>query len=168
MTQINWLEKALRKYWWCITMNRQYSAEEVLQCPYDASHKVPRDRFQRHYRECQRSHPEIILLSCPFDRSHRVPVAELDVSFKFVFIISLLKHLKHNFWYRLMFVHVQLVPFSINAISINQWKAVPTENDENWIDMTTIFLFSWIDQFWIQIFAKTNEITNFSASAISI
>lgn len=69
-------------------MNRQYPAEEVVQCPYDPSHKVPRHRFQRHYRECQRSHPETILLSCPFDRSHRIPVAELDVSFKFVLICT--------------------------------------------------------------------------------
>lgn len=56
--------------------------QELLECPYDKSHRILKHRMQIHLRKCGRNHvhPKEDLVTCPFNVTHVVPKVELEVS----------------------------------------------------------------------------------------
>lgn len=57
---------------------------DLLQCPYNVSHIILRQRFQVHLVRCRRSHPNAEVVTCPFNITHRINKLELGVSFTLI------------------------------------------------------------------------------------
>ncbi|XP_062562591.1 gametocyte-specific factor 1 homolog [Armigeres subalbatus] len=53
--------------------------EEVLHCPYNASHSILAHAMQRHLIKCRKNYPSAKLVKCPFNSIHCVPGPELNM-----------------------------------------------------------------------------------------
>ncbi|XP_060677051.1 gametocyte-specific factor 1-like isoform X1 [Hemiscyllium ocellatum] len=53
--------------------------DDLLQCPYDQSHRIRACRFPYHLVKCRKNFPDKArnLESCPFNARHRIPKAEM-------------------------------------------------------------------------------------------
>lgn len=52
--------------------------EDLITCPYNASHQIRPQRIQYHLVKCRKSHPHVELEICSFNASHHVPKSELN------------------------------------------------------------------------------------------
>ncbi|OXB57710.1 UNVERIFIED_CONTAM: hypothetical protein H355_012423 [Colinus virginianus] len=54
--------------------------DELVQCPYDETHRIRASRLPYHLVKCQRNNPQLArsLAVCPFNARHRIPRAELQ------------------------------------------------------------------------------------------
>lgn len=52
-------------------------SENLLTCPYNASHQILPHRFMTHLTKCAKSYPEIILQKCIFNATHLLPPEEI-------------------------------------------------------------------------------------------
>ncbi|XP_028309364.1 gametocyte-specific factor 1 isoform X2 [Gouania willdenowi] len=61
------------------TEKKDIDPERLLQCPYDANHKIRSCRFPYHLIKCRANHPKLAkeLKTCPFNARHLVPKHEL-------------------------------------------------------------------------------------------
>lgn len=50
---------------------------ELLQCPYEKSHRIQAYAMSKHLFKCRKNHPNQKLISCPFNESHRINEKEL-------------------------------------------------------------------------------------------
>ncbi|XP_065085621.1 gametocyte-specific factor 1 homolog [Ochlerotatus camptorhynchus] len=53
--------------------------EELLQCPYNRSHRILPHAMQRHLFKCRKNNHSTKLVCCPFNTIHRVPGPELKL-----------------------------------------------------------------------------------------
>ena len=54
------------------------SAKELVQCPYDKTHKVREDRLVVHLNKCQHQHQDMQFVVCPFNFEHHMPIDDYE------------------------------------------------------------------------------------------
>ncbi|XP_052871883.1 uncharacterized protein LOC128277467 [Anopheles cruzii] len=52
---------------------------DLLECPYNATHKLLSHTMARHISKCRRAHGILKLVQCPFNPEHRVPELEMTL-----------------------------------------------------------------------------------------
>ena len=56
--------------------------QNLLECPYDKTHRILKHRMQVHLIKCRRNHPNEEKVACPFNTTHILNKEELEVSRK--------------------------------------------------------------------------------------
>ncbi|KAL0120655.1 hypothetical protein PUN28_008382 [Cardiocondyla obscurior] len=51
--------------------------DEILSCPYNKFHRIPRSKIQRHIVKCERNYPPNFKAICPYDATHRLDKTEI-------------------------------------------------------------------------------------------
>ncbi|XP_058465161.1 gametocyte-specific factor 1 homolog [Malaya genurostris] len=51
--------------------------DELLQCPFEKSHRIQAHAMSKHLFKCRKNHPNQKFIACPFNESHRVASADL-------------------------------------------------------------------------------------------
>lgn len=61
-------------------------AEELVSCPYNIAHTVPRKRLAYHLIKCRKQHMEMAkeLRECIHNIQHKIPRPEYEVNIRFV------------------------------------------------------------------------------------
>ena len=59
-------------------MKRVGAETDLVQCPYDKSHRILRHRFQVHLVRCRKNFPLAQVVTCPFNVTHVLNKKELD------------------------------------------------------------------------------------------
>lgn len=63
----------------CVISPAMSHFEELLQCPYNRSHRILPHAMQRHMFKCRKNNASKKLVSCPFNTIHLVPGPELKL-----------------------------------------------------------------------------------------
>lgn len=60
-------------------------AEEIVYCPYDVAHSMPRKSLAQHLQKCRKNNEKkaSLMRKCRFNITHLVPEHELKVSEQF-------------------------------------------------------------------------------------
>lgn len=53
--------------------------DDMVECPYNSSHRMLRKRFQSHIIKCRLQYPNVELRKCPFNITHLIPEPEFSV-----------------------------------------------------------------------------------------
>lgn len=75
-----------------------------IQCPYDKSHKLRPERYQRHLFLCRRNHPNSDIAICDFNNAHHIKESELEDHYRVIRSHSVSVVNVSSFWF---FVGVQ-------------------------------------------------------------
>ncbi|EFN61957.1 Gametocyte-specific factor 1 [Camponotus floridanus] len=54
------------------------SDSDVVRCPYNKHHTVPRLKFQRHLVKCEKNYPPDYKVLCPYNATHRLSKSEIE------------------------------------------------------------------------------------------
>lgn len=54
--------------------------QELLECPYETSHRILKSRMQVHLGRCRRNHTNVPTVTCPFNVTHVLNKPELEAS----------------------------------------------------------------------------------------
>lgn len=55
------------------------SDDDMVECPYNKTHRMLRRRLQTHLHKCRLQYPDVELRKCPFNTTHLIPEPEFAV-----------------------------------------------------------------------------------------
>lgn len=87
---------------------------ELLECPYDKSHRILQNRMQVHLGKCRRNHANVPKVTCPFNVIHVLNKPELEVILKYFKTTILFFKLQKTLYFE---INIYLYNYKIFLVS---------------------------------------------------